>query len=230
MKYIYLLIILLPFKNYGQDSVAYTLRIMLNETEAFPLKVLNENTEELVETDQAGYFSMRLSAGDRILILENDYCSLDYKIKSNDLTQSIIRIYPESKSTVLEEVEISQISAKSLGIDSKTIMANTYNPNPNMDFKAMFLWLISKMKRKQKLEIVLRKPHEKNPYVASLCRSIITDYLKIPGNQVEAFYYFMNDDYLIDTYIQQQDEAQWKMHLLEKSIEFLNQSSSSSER
>src|SRR5690554_7237338 len=96
-------------------------------------------------------------------------------------------------------------------------MANTYNPNPNMDLKAMFLWLISKMKRKQKLEIVLRKPHEKNPYVASLPRSIITDYLKIPDNQVEAFYYFMNDDYLIDTYIQQQDEAQWKMHLLEKS-------------
>src|SRR5690554_6406199 len=99
-----------------------------------------------------------------------------------------------------------------------------------MDFKAMFLLLISKMKRKKKMEIVIRKRHEKNPYVASLPLSIITDYLKIPDNQLEAFYYFMNDDYLIDTYIEQQDEAQCKMHLLEKSIEFLNHSSSSSER
>lgn len=231
MKYFYFLIVILSFKSFGQERNEYKLRIMLDEIEAFPLQVLNVNTHELVETDAAGYFSMTLSADNRLSILENDYCRLDYKIKSDDLTQSIIRIYPESKSTILKEVEVSKISTKSLGIDSKTIMENTYNPNLNMDFKAMFLWLVSKLKKKQSTEtFVLRKPYEMNPYVASLPRTIITSYLKIPENQVEAFYYFMNDDYLIDTYIRQNDEPKWRMHLLEKSIEFLAESKDTDER
>ena len=51
----------------------------------------------------------------------------------------------------------------------------------------------------------------------------MTDYLKIPDSLVEKFYYFMNDDYLIDQYIKNGDEAQWKFHLLDKSFEFLEQ-------
>lgn len=224
MKYIYFLIVILSFKSFGQQRNEYKLRIMANEIGAFPLQVQNRSTQELAVTDVAGYFSMLIKPGDKLVLTENDFYTMEYFIKPTDLDESIIRIYPESKNTVLKEVEVSKISTKSLGIDSKTIIENTYNPNPNMDFTAMFLWLVSKLKKKQSAEtFVLRKPYVMNPYVASLPRTIVTDYLKIPENQVEAFYYFMNDDYLIDTYIRQNDEPKWRMHLLEKSIEFLQQ-------
>ncbi|HLW63590.1 MAG TPA: hypothetical protein VKY33_09345 [Flavobacterium sp.] len=231
MKYFYFLIVILSFKSFGQERNEYKFRIMTNEISALPLQIQNISTQELTETDAAGYFSMLIKPGDKLVLTENDFYTMEYFIKSTDLDESIVRIYPESKSTVLKEVEVSKISTKSLGIDSKAIIENTYNPNLNMDFKAMFLWLVRKMKKKQSVEtFVLRKPYEMNPYVASLPRTIVTDYLKIPENQVEAFYYFMNDDYLIDTYIRQNDEPKWRMHLLEKSIEFLAESKDTDER
>nr|WP_298004480.1 hypothetical protein [uncultured Flavobacterium sp.] len=62
-----------------------------------------------------------------------------------------------------------------------------------------------------------------NPYVAALPKTVMTDYLKIPDSLVEKFYYFMNDDYLIDQYIKSGDEPKWRMHLLDKSFQFLEQ-------
>ncbi len=87
----------------------------------------------------------------------------------------------------------------------------------------MFLWLLGKMKKNKGEEFVLRRPTEMNPYVAGLPRSVMTDYLKIPDELVEKFYYFLNDDYVIDQYIKSGDEAKWRMHLLDKSFEFLEQ-------
>lgn len=226
MKYICFLVILLSINAFGQERKNLKLRIMIDELSVFPLKVLNTTTEETVTTDSAGFFSMKVKANDELVLVENDYYQLKYTLKHADLVHNIVRVYPESKNTVLKEVEVKTITTNSLGIDNKTIMTNYINPNPNlnMDFKAIFLWLISKMQKKRNPnEIVLRKSYEQNPYVAQLPRTVITDYLKIPDSLVNKFYYYMNDDYLIDQYIKQGDEAKWKMHLLDKSFEFLQQ-------
>ena len=227
MKYIYFLVILLSINAFGQERKNLKLRIMIDELSVFPLKVLNTTTEETVTTDSAGFFSMKVKANDELVLVENDYYQLKYTLKHADLVHNIVRVYPESKNTVLKEVEVKTITTNSLGIDNKTIMTNYINPNPNlnMDLLAIFSWITGKTKKEKqrKNEIVLRKSYEQNPYVAQLPRTVITDYLKIPDSLVHKFYYYMNDDYLIDQYIKQGDDAKCKMHLLYKSFDFLQQ-------
>ena len=231
MKYSYVLVFLVPICSFAQQRNEYKARLMGTETEAFPLKVINKTTSETVTTDVAGYFDMQLQANDELVLQENDYYQLDYLVKPTDLQNNIVRIYPEPLTTVLREVEVETISAKSLGIDSEQIIANSPNFNPNMDFMAIFRWLFGKKKkRKTYEEITLRKLQEKNPYVANLPKEVMTDYLKIPDSLVESFYYFMNDDYEVDEYIKQGDEAKWRMHLLDKSFQFLERENIKPER
>ena len=230
MKYIYVLVFFVSICGFAQQRNDYKVRLMGSETTAFPLKVINTTTSETATTDVAGYFVMQLQESDELVLQENDYYQLKYLIKATDLENKIVRIYPEPLTTVLKEVEVETISSKSLGVDRKTIADNTvYNVNPNMDFKALFLWVVNKLHKPKPVD-TRRAPHEMNPYVANLPRSIITDYLKIPDSLVEKFYYFMNDDYEVDEYIKQGDEAKWKMHLLDKSFQFLEQQNISVER
>jgi|SRR5690606_14257436 len=221
MKYTYFLLFFISVAAVAQTRSEYKMRLMVNEISALPLTVINSSTNETVKTDVAGYFVMQIQAGDELVLQENDLYQLQYQIRASDLQNTLIRIYPQPLTTVLEEVKVSQITTKSLGIDTETVLLKVQQPNPNMDFKAMFLWLLKKL-RKPPVDLG-RKPYEMNPYVAGLPRNVITDYLKIPDTLVEKFYYFMNDDYVIDQYIKNDDEAKWKIHLLDKSFEFLEQ-------
>lgn len=221
MKYVYFLLFFIPAVSLAQTRSEQKMRLMVKEISALPLTVINNSTNEEVQTDVAGYFVMQIQANDELMLKENDFYQLNYQIRASDLSNTLTRIYPQSLTTVLEEVKVEQITTESLGIDAQAALVKVYNPNPNMDFKALFFWLLSKL-RKPPVDTG-RKPHEMNPYVAGLPRSVMTDYLKIPDSLVEKFYYFMNDDYLIDQYIKSNDEAKWKMHLLDKSFEFLEQ-------
>lgn len=225
MKYYYFLIILVSITAFSQQRNSYKVRLMAKEVGAFPLKVINTTSNESVLSDNAGFLTMNLNEGDEVVVNENDFYQLKYKIKNTDLKASIVRIYLEPINTELSTVEVQKITAKSLGVDGKTIMSNTPNPNPNMnmDFKAIFLWIVGKIRGEKSEPFVPRKSTEMNPYVAGLPRDIMTDYLKIPDELVEKFYYYMNDDYEIDSYIKQNDEAKWRMHLLDKSFQFLEQ-------
>lgn len=227
MKYIYFLFFLVSINTFSQERTAYKGRIMATETQVFPLKIINLTTSDEVFTDVAGYFTMHLQAEDHLVLAENDYYKLDYHVRYADLQNNLLRLYPETLSTVLEEVEIYNITTKSLGITPESIKNSTYSTNTNMDFVAMFLWVIGKFKKdkseeKSKVE-KLRSPTIQNPYVAALPKTVMTDYLKIPDSLVEKFYFFMNDDYLIDQYIKSGDEPKWRMHLLDKSFQFLEQ-------
>ncbi|HUH25972.1 MAG TPA: hypothetical protein VLY87_05060, partial [Flavobacterium sp.] len=165
------------------------------------------------------------------VLVENEFYQLRYQMKQADFIHNIVRIYPESKMTMLKEVEVRTVSTKSLGIDAQTIIENTPSTNMNMDFMAMFSWLVKKIKKKRvDYAIELRNRNEMNSYVASLPREIMTDYLKIPDELVNKFYYFMSEDYVVDEYIKQNDEARWKIYLLEKSFEFLEQENNTNER
>src|SRR5690606_8938667 len=130
---------------------------------------------------------------------ENDYYKLDYRVRYADLQTNLLRLYPETLSTVLEEVEIYNVTTKSLGITPESIKNSTYSTNTNMDFVAMVLWVRGKFKKGKTVEKLkvekLRPPTMQNPYVAALPKSVMTDYLKIPDSLVEKLYYFMNDDY-----------------------------------
>lgn len=222
MKYAYFLLFFISVAAVAQTRSEYKMRLMVNEISALPLTVINSSTNETVKTDVAGYFVMQIQTSDELVLQENDLYQLQYQIRASDLQNTLIRIYPQPLTTVLEEVKVEQITAKSLGIDANTIIDNT--PNMNMDFFAMISWLVKKVKKKRSdNEIKLRSKNEMNPYVAALPRSVMTDYLKIPDSLVEKFYYFMNDDYVIDQYIRNDDEAKWKIHLLDKSFEFLEQ-------
>lgn len=223
MKYLYFLLFFVSINSFAQNRNPHKMRLMA-EVNAFPLKVINQNTNEIVTTDSGGFFEMNVQEADELALVENEFYQLKYQLKSSDLQSSIVRIYAEPLNMVLQEVEVERITSKSLGIDAASINKYIYkrNPNPNMDFKALFLWVASKLRKKKEASL-LRASHEMNPYVASLPRSVITEYLKIPENLVEKFYYFMNDDYLIDQYIKNGEEAKWRIHLLDKSFQFLEQ-------
>lgn len=225
MKYFYFLVIFISITSFAQERNEHTMRLMITDVAIFPLKVINVATNEVVSTDAGGYFTIKVQAADELALIENEFYQLKYFVKKEDLQNNLIRIYPEPLTEVLREVNVQKITSKSLGLNSAEINKYIYkrNPNPNMDFKAMFLWLLGKMKKNKGEEFVLRRPTEMNPYVAGLPRSVMTDYLKIPDELVEKFYYFLNDDYVIDQYIKSGDEAKWRMHLLDKSFEFLEQ-------
>lgn len=225
MKYFYFLVIFISITSFAQERNEHKMRLMITDVGIFPLKVINVATNEVVSTDAGGYFALKVQAADELALIENEFYQLKYFVKKEDLQNNLIRIYPEPLTEVLREVNVQKITSKSLGLNSAEINKYIYkrNPNPNMDFKAMFLWLLGKMKKNKGEEFVLRRPTEMNPYVAGLPRSVMTDYLKIPDELVEKFYYFLNDDYVIDQYIKNNDEAKWRMHLLDKSFEFLEQ-------
>lgn len=224
MKYFYFLVFLISITSFAQERNEHKMRLMITEVSIFPLKVINVATKEVVLTDAGGYFVINVQTNDELALIENEFYQLKYFVKSEDLQNGLIRIYPESLTEVLREIKVEKITAKSLGINSAEINKYIYkrNPNANMDFKAMFLWLLGKMKKKSVGEVfVERSPTEMNPYVASLPRDIITNYLKIPDELVEKFYYYLNDDYIVDQYIKNGDEAKWRMYLLDKSFQFL---------
>lgn len=225
MKYFYFLVIFISITSFAQERNEHKMRLMITDVGIFPLKVINVATNEVVSTDAGGYFTIKVQAADELALIENEFYQLKYFVKKEDLQNNLIRIYPEPLTEVLREVNVQKITSKSLGLNSAEINKYIYkrNPNPNMDFKAMFLWLLGKMKKNKGEEFVLRRPTEMNPYVAGLPRSVMTDYLKIPDELVEKFYYYLNDDYVIDQYIKSGDEAKWRMHLLDKSFEFLEQ-------
>ena len=225
MKYFYFLVIFISITSFAQERNEHKMRLMITDVGIFPLKVINVATNEVVSTDAGGYFTIKVQAADELALIENEFYQLKYFVKKEDLQNNLIRIYPEPLTEVLREVNVQKITAKSLGLNSAEINKYIYkrNPNPNMDFKAMFLWLLGKMKKNKGEEFVLRRPTEMNPYVAGLPRSVMTDYLKIPDELVEKFYYYLNDDYVIDQYIKNGDEVKWRMHLLDKSFEFLEQ-------
>lgn len=225
MKYFYFLVIFISITSFAQERNEHKMRLMITDVGIFPLKVINVATNEVVSTDAGGYFALKVQPSDELALIENEFYQLKYFVKKEDLQNNLIRIYPEPLTEVLREVNVQKITSKSLGLNSAEINKYIYkrNPNPNMDFKAMFLWLLGKMKKNKGEEFVLRRPTEMNPYVAGLPRSVMIDYLKIPDELVEKFYYFLNDDYVIDQYIKSGDEAKWRMHLLDKSFEFLEQ-------
>lgn len=225
MKYFYFLVIFISITSFAQERNEHTMRLMITDVGIFPLKVINVATNEVVSTDAGGYFTIKVQAADELALIENEFYQLKYFVKKEDLQNNLIRIYPEPLTEVLREVNVQKITSKSLGLNAAEINKYIYkrNPNPNMDFKAMFLWLLGKMKKNKGEEFVLRRPTEMNPYVAGLPRSVMTDYLKIPDELVEKFYYYLNDDYVIDQYIKNGDEAKWRMYLLDKSFEFLEQ-------
>lgn len=225
MKYFYFLVFLVSATSFAQDRNEHKMRLMITEISIFPLKVINVATKEVVSTDAGGYFTINVQANDELALIENEFYQLKYFVKAEDLQNNLIRIYPEPLTEVLREIKVEKITSKSLGLNSAEINKYIYkrNPNPNMDFKAMFLWLLSKMKKNKGEEFVERRPTDMNPYVAGLPRSVMTDYLKIPDELVEKFYYYLNDDYVIDQYIKNGDEAKWRMHLLDKSFQFLEQ-------
>lgn len=225
MKYFYFLVIFISITSFAQERNEHKMRLMITDVGIFPLKLINVATNEVVSTDAGGYFALKVQPSDELALIENEFYQLKYFVKKEDLQNNLIRIYPEPLTEVLREVNVQKITSKSLGLNAAEINKYIYkrNPNPNMDFKAMFLWLLGKMKKNKGEEFVLRRPTEMNPYVAGLPRSVMTDYLKIPDELVEKFYYYLNDDYVIDQYIKSGDEAKWRMHLLDKSFEFLEQ-------
>ena len=225
MKYFYFLVFLVSTTSFAQERSEHKMRLMISDVGIFPLKVINVTTKEVVSTDAGGYFTINVQPNDELALIENEFYQLKYFIKKEDLQNTVIRIYPEPLTEVLREIEVEKITSKSLGLDAAEINKYIYkrNPNPNMDFKAMFLWLLGKMKKNKGEEFVERRPTDMNPYVAGLPRSVMTDYLKIPDELVEKFYYYLNDDYVIDQYIKSGDEAKWRMYLLDKSFQFLEQ-------
>lgn len=222
MRNCYFIIFLISSLCVAQNRETYNLRVMLNELKSFPLTIKNVTTNEIVETDAAGYFKLNIAEND-IIGLENNYYELHHRISSNDLAAKTIRLYPKSLSTELHEVQVHTVSSKSLGLDAAEINKYIYkrNPNPNMDFKAMFFWLLDKLSSNKKNDVIKRKPNEPNPYVASLPKSIMTDYLKIPEDFIDDFYVYLSTDYVVDDYIKNNEEDKWRFHLLEQSIRFL---------
>lgn len=223
MKYFYFLVFLVSITSFAQERSEHKMRLMITDVGIFPLKVINVATKEVVSTDAGGYFTINVQPNDELALIENEFYQLKYFMKKEDLQNTVIRIYPEPLTEVLREIKVEKITAKSLGIDAAEINKYVYKNNLNMDLKAIFEWIFGK-KNKDKVEhFVVRKPTDMNPYVAGLPRSVMTDYLKIPDELVEKFYYYLNDDYVIDQYIKSGDEAKWRMYLLDKSFQFLEQ-------
>ena len=90
MKYIYFLVLLVSTVSFAQDRNQYKMRLMITESGILPLKVINVSTQEVVLTDVAGYFDIKIKPNDELALIENEFYQLKYFIKVNDLENTII--------------------------------------------------------------------------------------------------------------------------------------------
>jgi len=188
---------------FAQKSVTINGTIRVADAKPSGVHVINLNTEQEVISDENGIFSLNVHTDDLLVFSANHLDYMRKIIEEEDLKSGTITVEMTSKSTMLEEVEItnySRINAVSLGILSKP--AKKYTPAERRLYGATsspldgLLNAISGRTAMledgvaiEKKEFALAALDERYP------EAFYTETLKIPKEEIGGFHYFIVEDF-----------------------------------
>lgn len=188
---------------FAQKSVKIKGIIRVADAKPSGVHVINLNTEQEVISDENGIFSMEVHADDLLVFSANHLDYMRKIMEEEDLKSGTITVEMTSKSTMLEEVEItnySRINAVDLGILAKA--AKKYTVAERRLYGATsspldgLLNAISGRTTMLKDGIEIEK---KQGAIAQLNRLygdlFYTATLKIPLEEIGAFQYYSVEDF-----------------------------------
>lgn len=225
MRQIFFLIFLFVFQN-GFSQTILKGKI-INDVNQSGIIIVNFTTKQSVNCNSNGSFSIEAKNND-ILIISSVNIEPKEIIVTNTSFEKELVIYIKSKSKELEEVTIKSITAKSLGIDSKTLTANAYaesrvrSGNGQADLKAIFGLLISvfKSKKPSKKELIYKYKSELIEYY-SLEKLETT--LKIPTLKTTKFIDYAIQNQEIIAALNSKNKTLLEFLLMESTKEFLKE-------
>jgi hypothetical protein len=174
--------------------------------------VINESTEEMVKTDATGSFQIGAKSGDVLVIASIFITGRQVSINEEHIKNGAINIYVQPSVNALDNVEVNNLDAVSLGIlDSP---AKTYTPAERRlktagDFNPAYLLgvlggsvkvdpilnAISGRTKRLKSEVVIEK---KENILAQLDELLANEelqkMLKIPNEYRKGFAYYLIED------------------------------------
>lgn len=100
-------------------------KIVSDIAEVDGILVANNRTKETTVTANGGLFTIAAKKEDIIIITASFMEGVDVKLNANSFKMNPLAIYVKSKPKELEEIQIRQITAKSLGIIGKDVKEYT---------------------------------------------------------------------------------------------------------
>lgn len=157
--------------------------------------IVNFTTKLSTQTTENGDFNIAANSGDLIIISSKEIESIEIKITQQILNKKPFYIFLKNKSIELETIEISKITPKSVGINTKQIAALSYSERKYRDFakgnsgidiqyllvQGYQLLFANKIKEQKRLNIL------KSSFSEICTNDYIKDTLKIPFNLVNNF-------------------------------------------
>lgn len=188
--------------------------------------VFNFTTKKDTLTDSSGLFTIEAKAGDRLIISSPKLEGLEIVLNENSFRMNPLIIEVKSKANELAEIQISRITAKSLGIIGKdvkeyTVAERRLRTATTGGPVGMIYNLISGQKNMLKKIVEVEKyetNHEK------LLRLLTEDFflttLKIAKENLNGFLIFASEDMTIAKLLKDKNYGNLKFKLVELTFKY----------
>lgn len=188
--------------------------------------VFNFTTKKDTLTDSSGLFTIEAKAGDRLIISSPKLEGLEIVLNENSFRMNPLIIEVKSKANELAEIQISRITAKSLGIIGKdvkeyTVAERRLRTTTTGGPVGMIYNLISGQKNMLKKIVEVEKyetNHEK------LLRLLTEDFflttLKIAKENLNGFLIFASEDMTIAKLLKDKNYGNLKFKLVELTFKY----------
>lgn len=188
--------------------------------------VFNFTTKKDTLTDSSGLFTIEAKAGDRLIISSPKLEGLEIVLNENSFRMNPLIIEVKSKANELAEIQISRITAKSLGIIGKDVKEYTVAERRLRTASTggpvgMIYNLISGQKNMLKKIVEVEKyetNHEK------LLRLLTEDFflttLKIAKENLNGFLIFASEDMTIAKLLKDKNYGNLKFKLVELTFKY----------
>lgn len=201
--------------------------------------VANLTTKASVSTNNGGFFTIEAKSGDHIAISSKRIEGIEIILNTNSFKNEMLTIRVKNKVNELEEIEVKNISTKSLGIVSKNV--KEYTPaERKLRTAEKFKWfspllipfggmsvdgLLNKISGRTAM---LEKELQLEKYETNLDKlsrlfpdaSFFTDTLQIPLENRDGFLLFASENINVINALHTKNEMQIRFTLLELAVEF----------
>lgn len=188
---------------FAQKNVLIKGTIRVADAKPSGVHVINLNTEQEVISDENGIFSIKVHADDLLVFSATHLDYMRKIVEEEDIKRARVDVEMTSKSTMLEEVEItnySRINAVSLGILSKP--AKKYTVAERRLYSATSSPLDGFLNRLSGRTAMLENGIEIEKKQFALAKldglyaeAFYTETLKIPKEEIGGFHYYIVEDF-----------------------------------
>jgi len=188
---------------FAQKSVKIKGIIRVTDAKPSGVHVINLNTEQEVISDENGIFSMEVHTDDLLVFSANHLDYMRKIMEEEDLKSGTITVEMTSKSTMLEEVEItnySRINAVSLGILSKpakkyTVAERRLYGATSSPLDGLLNAISGRTAMLEDGIATEKKQFALETLDGLYTETFYTETLKVPKEEIGGFHYFIVEDF-----------------------------------